>query len=364
MNSRIKLLIVLAVVGIVSIVVGLVAVLGFMMRDRSDPTSEPKALPAPPAAQSPTLDRIRARGHLRVATDTGTPPFTGTPPMFFTNAQGEQDGFDMLLARRIAEAAGVKEVKVHHALYADLATELKGKPEEVDLVISGFVPWPEPGLAWSEPYLNFGLCLIVPTRSKVNTVADLWGKRVGVFEDEAAYAEAQRLVKGYTSLERYEEGYYDLMVTGKLDAFIFDFPYTPAELEDFYLKNPHHRGKLRVAQYNLTDSTYNAALREGDPAFLALVNQTIQAFVEGPEYAEAVQKYLKGSETVDLSPSEKPKDGGRIHVVEAGETLSTIARKELGGSDRWRDIWELNKARLGNPNLLEVGDELVIPLAQ
>jgi nucleoid-associated protein YgaU len=51
----------------------------------------------------------------------------------------------------------------------------------------------------------------------------------------------------------------------------------------------------------------------------------------------------------------------RTYVVEAGDSLSVIAKKVYGDASRWKEIFEANKATLKDPNLIRVGQELVIP---
>ena len=53
--------------------------------------------------------------------------------------------------------------------------------------------------------------------------------------------------------------------------------------------------------------------------------------------------------------SKKPK----ILLVEAGDTLWSIAAKEYGRSDLWRRIADANK--INNPRMLKPGTKLVIP---
>lgn len=53
----------------------------------------------------------------------------------------------------------------------------------------------------------------------------------------------------------------------------------------------------------------------------------------------------------------------RNHVVQPGETLRSIAARFLGDERRWREIYELNKERIANPNLIRPGLELLIPNA-
>jgi nucleoid-associated protein YgaU len=50
-----------------------------------------------------------------------------------------------------------------------------------------------------------------------------------------------------------------------------------------------------------------------------------------------------------------------VYVVKPGDSLSKIAKEQLGDATRWPEIAELNKATLPNPNLLRVGQELKLP---
>jgi nucleoid-associated protein YgaU len=49
------------------------------------------------------------------------------------------------------------------------------------------------------------------------------------------------------------------------------------------------------------------------------------------------------------------------HIVQPGETLGTIAAQFLGNSQRWREIFEANRDKISDPNLINPGMELVIP---
>jgi ABC-type amino acid transport substrate-binding protein len=312
--------------------------------------------PSPDRAEpaGAAVGRIRDRGVLRVGMDTGEPPFTGTPPMYFPNPNGEPDGFDTALANQIVAAVGARELKVVHAKYSVLEDLLRNG-DEVDLVISGYSATDAAGLSFSESYLDYGLCLVVPTKSRIQTTRDLFGKRIGIFDDDAAADEVGQLVKGYTALVRLEDGYWDQLVDGRFDAFLYDYPYTVAELNQWYKANPSRQGSLRIAQYNLTDSSYVAITRATDTDLLSVVNATIAQWRASPAYAEAVRTYLKGGLAVE------PPKGAKVHVVAAGETLSIIAGQELGAVDRWPELWERNRDRFPNPHLIDVGDEVVLP---
>ncbi|WP_019420195.1 LysM peptidoglycan-binding domain-containing protein [Paenibacillus sp. OSY-SE] len=59
-------------------------------------------------------------------------------------------------------------------------------------------------------------------------------------------------------------------------------------------------------------------------------------------------------------PDTKPTP--KTYVVKKGDTLSKIAKRELGSSSKWRSIYNLNKKAIGNdPNIIKSGMKLVMP---
>jgi nucleoid-associated protein YgaU len=68
-----------------------------------------------------------------------------------------------------------------------------------------------------------------------------------------------------------------------------------------------------------------------------------------------------GSSTAP-APGEVPLSApGRIYVVVKGDSLSKIAEREYGNANRWREIYEANRATIKNPNLIYPGQRLRIP---
>lgn len=54
--------------------------------------------------------------------------------------------------------------------------------------------------------------------------------------------------------------------------------------------------------------------------------------------------------------------GGRVYVTQHGDTLFEIARRELGKASRWTEIYQLNRAQIGNDyNFIPPGLKLVLP---
>ena len=52
---------------------------------------------------------------------------------------------------------------------------------------------------------------------------------------------------------------------------------------------------------------------------------------------------------------------GRTHLVGKGDTLYSLARQYYNDQRRWKDIYEANSDLIRDPNMIFVGQELVIP---
>lgn len=53
--------------------------------------------------------------------------------------------------------------------------------------------------------------------------------------------------------------------------------------------------------------------------------------------------------------------GGRSVRVRSGDTLTSIAERELGDAERWTDLYRVNRAQLSDPDALPVGLSLRLP---
>jgi len=51
----------------------------------------------------------------------------------------------------------------------------------------------------------------------------------------------------------------------------------------------------------------------------------------------------------------------KIHIVQKGDTLSSISAKYYGSANQWRKIVAANQNNLPNPNRLTPGSKLIIP---
>ncbi len=297
-----------------------------------------------PALADDSLQKVVDAGVLRIAAEPGT------PPMLFKEGS-KYAGFDWAVANAIAKRIGVDTVVVVPGKYSELPGRLiNGK---ADVILSGYTADTSiAGVDWSDSYYDYGLCLIVKKGSSIRSTGDLAGKVIGIFNDPAAEDAAKEMVRGYKRIEKYEDGYFDLLKQGKIDAFIYDFPYAQEEMKEYQ--------GLEIVQFNLTKSAYNVGVRRGATSLLKIVNSAIRGLRASDEYRQIIRKYLGGTGPAAID-TKQVTAGQSVYKVKSGDTLSAIARDQFGKVGRWTEIWDANKGRIADPNLIEIGWELVLP---
>jgi phage tail protein X len=72
-------------------------------------------------------------------------------------------------------------------------------------------------------------------------------------------------------------------------------------------------------------------------------------------------KPIAGTGTVKSAATLSFLDGAREHTVEAGDTLSFIARKYYGTLLKWDKIYQANKSTMKHPDYIYVGQKIIIP---
>ncbi len=74
--------------------------------------------------------------------------------------------------------------------------------------------------------------------------------------------------------------------------------------------------------------------------------------VEDGKYIEEKKINIEGEVKVDK----------KDYIIQKGDSLWTIAAKELGSGHRWKYLYEINKDRIKNPNKLKSGTRITIPI--
>jgi ABC-type amino acid transport substrate-binding protein len=310
--------------------------------DRPGATGERAASGAP---RTGVLASVRQSGVLRVGMEPDA------APLHFINDRKQEDGFDFRLAAIIAQSIGAQRVQVVEADYEDLPDRLRAG--DIDIIMAGYVQDPSiEGVVWSEGYLDFGLCMIVSESmaATYRSVRDLAGKRIAIYDDPAAERWVQQNIPN-AKISKFsgDDGWFEAVERDQADALIYDYPFAAEEIK------AHPR--TVIVQYNLNQSKYSVAMPAGNYDLVYEVNQAIGKFRATPQYADLMREYLSSASEIFT----RPVAGRKTYTVKAGDTLSKIAAAQLKDQNRWREIWDLNRERVANENLIYPRLVLLMP---
>lgn len=103
----------------------------------------------------------------------------------------------------------------------------------------------------------------------------------------------------------------------------------------------------------------NRRLIEGDPGddYIKLLNSELSE--KTPELSAATERDVSGMPSAENTLAAPDAKG--THTVRPGETLSYIAKKYYGNAGAFTKIYQANRETLSTPNLVLVGQRLVIP---
>jgi nucleoid-associated protein YgaU len=85
-----------------------------------------------------------------------------------------------------------------------------------------------------------------------------------------------------------------------------------------------------------------------DPSYSDLT-----ADIDAPAQAEGTRERTEGGAATQA--------GGKTYTVKAGDSLSKIAKEFYGDANQYMKIFEANKDKLKDPNLIHPGQQLTIP---
>jgi hypothetical protein len=108
-------------------------------------------------------------------------------------------------------------------------------------------------------------------------------------------------------------------------------------------------------------ASHNSTFRGGEPGDVYF-DITLRTWRELKAAKLAGGNQGKSSSTVNKKARVDLKEKSKTYVVKPGDSLSKIAKLELGNSSAWNKIYQLNKKVIGsNPNAIKPGQKLVMP---
>lgn len=194
------------------------------------------------------------------------------PPMGFVGENGELTGFDVELARLVAEKLGV-EAKIQPINWDSKELELKSG--KIDVIWNGYTITADrmKEVEFTKPYLNNQQVLVVAQDSPYKTKADLKGKIVGAQVESAgldALKSDPELSETVADIPEYDDYLMALLDLGtsRLDAAAVDkvlIGYTMSQ-------DP---GKYRVLDGSLSDEYYGIGCAKGAVALREAIDKAL-----------------------------------------------------------------------------------------
>ncbi|AAP77335.1 transporter substrate-binding domain-containing protein [Helicobacter sp. MIT 03-1614] len=145
------------------------------------------------------LEEIKQKGVVRIGV------FSDKPPFGFINEKGQNDGFDVYIAKRIAKDLLGDENKVEFVLTEAASRVEFLRSNKVDIIMANFTQTPEREAVvdFAKPYMKVALGVISPN-GEIKSIDDLKGKKLIVNKGTTADA---FFSKNYPDIEllKYEQ---------------------------------------------------------------------------------------------------------------------------------------------------------------
>jgi len=213
------------------------------------------------------LDEIRARGVLRIGQDAGYMPLYGT------DEKGNRIGFEVDLAKKMAEILGVKLEFVVVNWDGIIPALISGK---FDIIFSGMTITPERALKvdFTDPYLTVGQTVLYNTRKYSSApmyaeLKDVKGLKIAVQLGTTGDEAARRLFPNAKILafDTMDEAAYQV-ASGRADIAVLDSIFAKYMAKKYNV--------LAVSGELLTKEDLGIAVKKGNLEFLQWLNTFIR----------------------------------------------------------------------------------------
>lgn len=314
-----------------------------------------------------TLKNILEKGVVRAGVQSPADPF-------YLVDRGQAKGFNVdfmkVLFSQPEFHSGMGSIEINTDTTVDTYDEVpqtllkrdhRGAPV-VDVAIDGltFTDTDLPGVVYTIPYIDdFGYSLIAMPGGAVRSPQDMGSASIGILKgdpDVRAYVQNQfpgaRLIElsdASVPGSNARDWINRAITSGQVDAIVYDYPFAVAEI----------RGtKLQFVSTKLPGSRlqYKIGVRQEDRDLLEKLNIAIRKAKATDAYGDLIRRYFSSG---NIAKARGAESGEKSYLVKAGDTLSLIAESQLGDPMRYSEIEARNN--LPNPNLIQVGQALVIP---
>ncbi len=232
-------------------------------------------------AADDSLDKVKARGELVIGFAAHYPPFESR-----NEKTGEYEGFDVDMARALAEELGVKPRFVDTDWQALLGGLGKG---DFDVLVTCMSKSETRGqnVNFTDVYFNLADVVVVKKDdASIKDTADLTGKVVGAQLGSSA-DDIMNKMQGLKDAKHYNynpEAFLDLKA-GRLDALIVGYAYAVNQIK----QDPAYK----VVGAPLEEAEIVMVLPQGADALTAKLNEALAAIRNNGKYQAAADKWLK-----------------------------------------------------------------------
>ena len=256
-------------------------------------TSDSSAGSVANTEEKTTVDTIKENDVIRIGV------FGDKPPFSYVDANGDNQGFDVEISKKIAEDLLGDSSKIEWVI-----TEAANRVEyletgKVDLMMANFTVTPERAevVDFANPYMKVSIGIVSPEGDVITDVSQLEGKQLIVNKGTTAESYFR---ENYPDIELlvYEQNTetFQALLDGRGAALAHD----NTLIFGWIKENP---GFVAGVEAIGNEDTIAPAVAKGDTALLEWVNEEIDTLNESGFIAEAYEKTLAPAFSSDIDPA-------------------------------------------------------------
>jgi len=164
-------------------------------------------------AKAQTLEKIKDAGVVRIGVMGEQAPWGSI------DASGQNIGYDVDVARLIAEELGVKVEFVPGAVAARIPNLLTGKVD-LQMAVMGMYPDRAKVVQFTQPYAGLKIILLSSAKNKIETIEDARSMNIGVPRGAAQDTAITKLLGDLPNIRRFDDDSSTMqaLVSGQVDA--------------------------------------------------------------------------------------------------------------------------------------------------
>lgn len=252
-----------------------------------------------PASSGSILDRVKARGALRIGTGNDT------PPMNYIDEKGQWTGFDVELGDELAKRLGVKVERVQVNNLTRVSMLANG---QIDMTLSNLSQTRsrEEQIDYATPPYLWTAKIFYAKKGRYKSIADLGGARIGVNQGSNAYTAAPEEIAKHSavaptmvSFQKNAEGLMALR-QGKIDVFCQDSPIIAAlTAED--------AAEFEAVGAGFSPGLYGVGVPADDSKWRDAVSVALQSMLEDGSYEKLYLRWFGADGKYPLALDARPR---------------------------------------------------------